>query len=107
MVHWTISSAVGETFLTHPLGPSPASPFARSASKGEVASTAVQAKRAPDSRSRRGQSDRQLLRPGGVQPGDHDQPGDHYRGEEGGDDAYPERHGEAADRPGAELEQDQ
>ena len=43
-------------------------------------------------------SDRELLGPDG-QPGDHDQAGDHHGREERGDDADPERDGEAATGP--------
>src|SRR6202171_6441424 len=50
-------------------------------------------------------SNRHALRPLPPHPGRHDQAGKRKRGENRGDDADAERHGEAAHRPGADIEQ--
>src|SRR6266481_5407699 len=50
-------------------------------------------------------SNRHGLRPLPPHPGRHDQAGKRERGENRGDDADAERHGEAAHRPGADIEQ--
>src|SRR6202011_2907066 len=50
-------------------------------------------------------SNRHALRPLPPHPGRHDQAGKRKRGENRGDNADAERHGEAAHRPGADIEQ--